>query len=134
VERVILIFQRYVPTVKKLIWTYCVLVFYMAFFNGLNRLNLAKLIKYFLILDIVVYCLLLLIFPGLWFIGYIFMILILGMILSYWICERLRQDKDSNWKKPAEVLVSVNVSLNAIFCIIISAAIIAGVFIAASAI
>ena len=105
----------------------------MAFSKNLNRLNLAKLITYFLILDIVVYWLLLIIFPGLWFIGYIFGILIIGTIVSYWICKRLRKGRDSNWRKSAEVLVSVNVSLNAIFCIIIIAAIITGEFIAASA-
>lgn len=103
----------------------------MVFYKNKNRLNLAKWVKNFLILDIVIYILLLLIFPNLWFIGYIFVLLIIGTIISYLMYEQLLKYKDNNWRKPAEILVTVIVSLNAIFCIIITAAIIIGVLNAA---
>jgi len=92
---------------------------------------LAKWVKNFLILDIVIYILLLLIFPNLWFIGYNFVLLIIGTVVSYLIYERLLKYKDNNWKKLAEIPMTINVSLNAIFCIIITAAIIIGVLNAA---
>jgi len=99
----------------------------MVFSQNKNRLNLAGWVKIFLILDIVIYGLLLLIFPDLWFIGYNFVLLIIGTIVSYLIYEKLLKSKDNNWRKLAEIPMTVNVSLNAIFCIIITAAIIIGV-------
>jgi len=106
---------------------------YMVFYKNKNRLNLAKWVKNFLILDIVIYILLLLIFPNLWFIGYNFVLLIIGTIVSYLMYEQLLKYEDNNWRKPAEILVTFIVSLNAIFCIIITAAIIFGVLNAAGA-
>jgi hypothetical protein len=99
----------------------------MLFYKNKNLLNLANLLKKILILDIVIFIFLLLIFPNLWFIGYIFVLLIIGMIISYLIYEKLLKDEDTNWRKLAEILVTSNVSLNAIFCIIITAAIISGI-------
>jgi hypothetical protein len=105
----------------------------MVFNKNKNRLNLATWVKIFLILDIVIYILLLLMFPNLWFIGYNFVLLIIGTIVSYLIFEKLLKYKDNNWRKLAEILVTMNVGLNAIFCIIITAAIIIGVLNAAGA-
>jgi hypothetical protein len=105
--------------------------FYMVFYKDKNRLNLARWVKNFLILDIVIYVLLLLIFPNLWFIGYNFVLLIIGTIVSYLIYEKLLKYKDNNWRKLAGIPMTVNVSLNAIFCIIITAVIIIGVLNAA---
>jgi hypothetical protein len=99
----------------------------MVFNKNKNRLNLAKWVKNFLILDIVIYVLLLLIFPNLWFIGYNFVLLIIGTIVSYLIYEKVLKYEDNNWRELAEILVMINVSLNAIFCIIITAAIVIGV-------
>jgi hypothetical protein len=101
--------------------------------NNKNRVNLATWVKYFLLLDIVVYILLLLIFPDLWFIGYQFGLLILGTVILYLIYEKLLQYTDNTWRKPAEILVTVTVGVNAIFCIIIIAAIIIGMLNAARA-
>jgi hypothetical protein len=64
---------------------------------------------------------------------YNFVLLIIGTIISYLIYEKLLKLKEDNPRKAAEILVSVNVGLNAIFCIIITAAIIIGVLIAARA-
>jgi hypothetical protein len=105
----------------------------MVFYTNKNRLNLAKWVKIFLILDIVIYILLLLIFPGLWFIGYNFILLIIGTMVSYLIYEKLLKYKDNNWRKLGEIPMTINVSLNAIFCTIIIAAIIIGVLNAARA-
>jgi hypothetical protein len=105
----------------------------MVFSENKNRINLAKWVKIFLLLDMVIYMLLLAIFPNLWFIGYNFVLLIIGTIVSYLIYEKWLQYKDNNWRNPAEILVTVNVSVNAIFCIIITAAIIIGVLNAARA-
>jgi membrane protein YdbS with pleckstrin-like domain len=105
----------------------------MVFNKNKNRLNLATWVKIFLILDIVIYISLLLMFPNLWFIGYNFVLLIIGTIVSYLIFEKLLKYKDNNWRKLAEILVTMNVGLNAIFCIIITAAIIIGVLNAAGA-
>jgi len=105
----------------------------MVFYKNENRLNLARWVKIFLILDMVIYFLLLLIFPNLWFIGYNFVLLIIGTIVSYLIYEKWLKYKDNNWRKLAEILVTSNVGLNAIFCIIITAAIIIGVLSAARA-
>jgi hypothetical protein len=102
----------------------------MVFPENKNHINLATWVKYFLILDIVVYIVLLLIFPDLWFIGYQFVVLIIGTVVLYLMYEKLLQYKDT-WKKPAEILVTVTVGINAIFCIIIIAAIIIGVLNAA---
>jgi hypothetical protein len=102
----------------------------MVFPENKNHVNLATWVKYFLILDIVVYIVLLLIFPDLWFIGYQFVVLIIGTVVLYLMYEKLLQYKDT-WKKPAEILVTVTVGINAIFCIIIIAAIIIGVLNAA---
>jgi hypothetical protein len=102
----------------------------MVFPENKNHVNLATWVKYFLILDIVVYIILLLIFPDLWFIGYQFVVLIIGTVVLYLMYEKLLQYKDT-WKKPAEILVTVTVGINAIFCIIIIAAIIIGVLNAA---
>jgi hypothetical protein len=104
----------------------------MVFDENINRLKLAKWIKFFLILDIVIYIFLLLVFPNLWFIGIYFALITIGTIISYLIYEKSLQYKDNNWRKPAEILGAINVGLNAIFCIIISAAMIIGVSIAAS--
>ena len=120
-------------TTKRLIPAYCLLTLYMVFYKNKNRLNLAKWVKNFLILDIITYILLLLIFPILWSIGYNFVLLIIGTIVSYLIYEKLLKYKDNNLRKLAEILVTINVSLNAIFCIIITAAIIIGVLNAARA-
>jgi hypothetical protein len=100
-------------------------------YKNKNRLNLAKWVEIFLILDIVIYILLLLIFLNLWFIGYNFVFLIIGTIVSYLIYEKFLKYEDDNWRKLAEILVTINVSLNAIFCIIIITAIIIGVLNAA---
>ena len=124
------IFQE--NTTTRLIPVYYWLIFYMVFSEKKNRLNLARWVKYFLLLDIVVYIVLLLIFPELWFIGYQFGLLIIGTVVLYLIYEKLLQYKDT-WRKPAEILVTVTVGVNAIFCIIIIAAIIIGVFNAAGA-
>jgi hypothetical protein len=105
----------------------------MVFNKNKNRINLAKWVKKFLILDIVIYVLLLLIFPNLWFIGYNFVLLITGTIVSYLIYEKLLKYKDNNLRKLAEIPMTINISLNAIFCIIITAAIIIGVLNAARA-
>jgi hypothetical protein len=105
----------------------------MVFNTNNNRLNLAKWVKNVIILDIVIYIFLHLIFPDLRFIVYIFVLLIIGTIVSYLIYEKLLKLKEDNPRKAAEILVSVNVGLNAIFCIIITAAIIIGVLIAARA-
>jgi hypothetical protein len=94
---------------------------------------LAKLVKNILIFDIIIFILLLLIFPNLWFIGYNFVLLIIGTIVSFLIYEKLLKYEDNNWRKTAEILVIINVSLNAIFCIITTAAIVIGVLNAASA-
>ena len=120
-------------TTKRLIPVYWLLIFYMVIYKNKNQLNLANWVKFFLILDIVIYILLLLLFPNLWFIGYNFVLLIIGTIISYLIYEKLLKYEENNWRKPAEILVSINVSLNAIFCIIITAAIIIGVLNAARA-
>jgi hypothetical protein len=105
----------------------------MVFNTNNNRLNLANWVKNVIILDIIIYIFLLLIFPDLWFIVYNFVLLIIGTIVSYLIYEKLLKLKEDNPRKAAEILVSVNVGLNAIFCIIITAAIIIGVLIAAKA-
>jgi membrane protein YdbS with pleckstrin-like domain len=105
----------------------------MAFHKNKNRIHLAKWVKFFLLLAVVIYMLLLVIFPNLWFIGYNFVLLIIGTIVSYLIYEKLLKYKDNNWRKLAEILVTMNVGLNAIFCIIITAAIIIGVLNAAGA-
>jgi len=105
----------------------------MVFYKNKNRLNLANWVKIFLILDIVIYILLLFIFPNLWFIGYNFVLLIIGTIISYLIYEKLLKYKDNNWRKLGEIPMTINVSLNAIFCIIITVAIIIGVLHAARA-
>jgi len=81
----------------------------------------------------VIYILLLLIFPNLWFIGYNFVLLIIGTIISYLIYEKLLKYKDNNWRKLGEIPMTINVSLNPIFCIIITVAIIIGVLHAARA-
>jgi|WetSurMetagenome_2_1015567.scaffolds.fasta_scaffold131860_1 hypothetical protein len=112
---------------QMLIPVYCLLKYYMVFYKNKNRLNLSKWVKIFLILDIVIYILLLLIFPNLWFIGYNFVLFIIGTIVSYLIYEKRLKYEENNWRKLAEILVTVNVSLNAIFCIIITSAIIIGV-------
>jgi hypothetical protein len=104
----------------------------MVFYKNKNLLNLARWVKIFLILDMVIYFLLLLIFPNLWFIGYNFVLLIIGTIVSYLMYEKWLKYKD-NWRKLAEILVTSNVGLNAIFCIIITSAIIIGVSNAARA-
>lgn len=92
---------------------------------------MARWITFFLILSVVICIFLLLIFPNLWLnIGYIFALVTIGTIVSYLIYEELLKYKDDNWIKVAEILVTINVSLNAIFCIIIIAAIIIGVLIA----
>ena len=104
----------------------------MVSYKNKNRLNLARWVKIFLILDMVIYFLLLLIFPNLWFIGYDFVLLIIGTIVSYLLYEKWLKYKD-NWRKLAEILVTSNVGLNAIFCIIITAAIVIGVSNAARA-
>jgi len=103
----------------------------MVFYKNKNRLNLANWVKIFLILDMVIYMVLLLIFPNLWFIGYNFVLLIIGTIISYLIYEKLLKYKDNNWRKLGEIPMTINVSLNAIFCIIITVAIIIGVINAA---
>jgi hypothetical protein len=105
----------------------------MAFHKNKNRIHLAKWVKFFLLLDVVIYMLLLVIFPNLWFIGYNFVLLIIGTIVSYLIFEKWLQYQDNNWRRPAEILVTINVSVNAIFCMIITAAIIIGVLNAAGA-
>jgi len=81
----------------------------------------------------VIYILLLFIFPNLWFIGYNFVLLIIGTIISYLIYEKLLKYKDNNWRKLGEIPMTINVSLNPIFCIIITVAIIIGVLNAARA-
>jgi len=105
----------------------------MVFYRNKNCLHLAKLVKNILIFDIIIFILLLLIFPNLWFIGYNFVLLIIGTIVSFLIYEKLLKYEDNNWRKTAEILVIINVSLNAIFCIITTAAIVIGVLNAASA-
>jgi hypothetical protein len=105
----------------------------MVIYKNKNRLNLATWVKIFLILDIVIYILLILIFPNLWFIGYNFVLLIIGTIFSFLMYEKLLKYRDNTWRKLAEILVTINVSLNAIFCIIITAVIIIGVLNAAGA-
>ena len=99
----------------------------MVFSNNKNHLKLATWIKNIFILDIVVYVLLLFIFPGLWSNGFIFISVAIGTIVSYLIYEKLVKNKDDTWKKPAEILVTINVSFNAFFCTITIAAIIIGV-------
>jgi hypothetical protein len=131
VEQGSFIFTDLLYITKRLIPVCCVWIFYMVLCTNKNRLNLAKWVKIFLILDIVIYILLLLIFPGLWFIGYNFILLITGTIVSYLIYEKLLKYKDNNWRELAEIPMTINVSLNAIFCIIITAAIIIGVLNAA---
>ncbi|HUK38069.1 MAG TPA: hypothetical protein VLV30_03025 [Methanomicrobiales archaeon] len=94
-------------------------------------MKLARWIKYFLISDVVLYILLLLIFPNLWLnIGIILALIIIGTIVSYSIYEELLKYRDNNWIKLAEILGIINVSLNAFFCTIIGAAMITGLFIA----
>ncbi len=105
----------------------------MDFYRNNNQVQLANWVKNFFILDIIIYISSLLIFPNLWSNGYNFVLLITGTIVSYLISEKLIKFRDNNWGKLAEMLVSVDISLNAIFCIIISSAIIIGVFIAANA-
>ena len=78
----------------------------------------------------VIYIMLLFVFPHLWFIGFIFALMTIGTIGSYFIYEELLKSKDKTWIRRAEFLGFMNVSLNAIFCIIISAAMIIGVLIA----
>ena len=103
----------------------------MVFDKNKNRLKLAQWTKNFLIFDMVIYIFSLLIFSNLWLnIGIIFAFIAIGTIGSYFIYEELLKYKDNNWIKPAEFLGIITVSLNAIFCIIISAAMIIGVFIA----
>lgn len=94
---------------------------------------MANWVKNFLILDMVIYIFLLIIFPNLWSNGYIFVFVGIGTIVSYLVYEKLLKYKDNNWRKLAEMLVTIDVGLNAIFCMIISAAIIIGVFIATNA-
>ena len=89
--------------------------------------------KKFFNTHIVIYILLLLIFPNLWFIGYNFVLLIIGTIVLFLIYEKWLKYKDNNGRKLAEILMTINVSLNAFFCIIITAAIIIGVLNAAGA-
>jgi len=132
-NRITSILQIYLYTTKRLIPVYCSLIFYMVFYKNKNRLNLANWVKFFLILDMVIYILLLLIFPNLWFIGYNFVLLIIGTIISYLIYEKLLKYKDNNWRKLGEIPMTINVSLNPIFCIIITVAIIIGVLNAARA-
>jgi hypothetical protein len=103
----------------------------MDFYTNKNRLNWAKWVTIFLTLDIISYLLLLVIFPNLWIIGYIVGLLIIGTIISYLIYEKLVKYNDNNWRKPAEMLETITIGLNAIFCIIIIAAIIIGVLNAA---
>jgi len=107
--------------------------FYMVSDMNKNRVNLAKKIKIFFMLDAGIFILLLLIFPNLWFIGFIFALIVIGMIVSYLIYEDLLKYGDTTWIRPAEILGTVTVGLNAIFCIIISGAMIIGVLIAAGA-
>ncbi len=64
-------------------------------------------------------------------IGIIFALITIGTIVSYLIYGELLKNPDNNWIKLAEILGTINVSLNAIFCIIISAAMFIGVLIAA---
>jgi hypothetical protein len=104
---------------------------YMDFYNNENRSALGNWVINFLILDVVIFTFLLLIFPALWSNGFVFVCVAIGTIVSYLIYEKLLKHKDNTWKKLAEMLVTIDISLNAIFCIIISAAIIIGVFIAA---
>ena len=92
---------------------------------------MAGWVRNFLILDVVIYIFLLLIFPGLWPNGEIFISIAIGTIVSYLIYEKLLKNKEDNWRKPGEILVAVNFGLNAIFCIIIIAAIVIGLFNAA---
>jgi hypothetical protein len=106
--------------------------FYMVFNEINDRIKIPGWVKVFLILDIVVYLLLLLMFPNLWFIGLYFGLLIIGTIVSSLIYEELSVEKDNTWRKPAKVLATIVISLNAIFCIVISAAMIIGVYIATS--
>jgi hypothetical protein len=104
----------------------------MVFYKNENRLPLTDWVKNILILDIVIYIFLLLVFPNLWFNGYTFILIAIGTIVSYLIYEKLLKDKDNTWRKPAKILVTIDVSLNAVFCIIISALIFIGVIIAAT--
>ena len=103
----------------------------MAISNNKNGLKLATWVKNFFILDIVVYVFLLFLFPGLWPNGYIFVLVAIGTIFSYLIYEKLVKNQDAHWRKPAEILVTVTVGFNAIFCMIIVTAIIIGVLHAA---
>src|SRR5512137_982782 len=107
------------------------MIFYMVFDMIENRLNPAGWVKNVVLLDIVVYSILLLIFSNLWFIGYTFVVLITGTIVSYLIYEKSVKRQDTPWRRPAEILVTADVGINAIFCIVITAAMIIGVVIAA---
>jgi hypothetical protein len=106
--------------------------FYMIFDEINDRIKLPGWVTVFLILDIVVYIFLLLIFPNLWFLGLYFGLLIIGTIVSSLLYEKISGDRDDNWIKPAKALATIIVSINAIFCIIICAAMIIGVYIAVS--
>ena len=104
----------------------------MVFDANTDRLQLAKWIKTFLLLDIVITISLLFIFPNLWLnIGFIFALVTIGTIVSYLIYEKLLHYEDTHLIRLAQILGTINICLNAIFCIIISAAMIIGVLIAA---
>jgi hypothetical protein len=98
-----------------------------------NKLKLAGWVTIILILDVVVYFFLLLIWPNLWLsMGAIFALLAIGTVVSYLIGEKIFVYRDNNLGKLAGVLGTVIVSLNAVFCIIISSLIIIGLFIAST--
>ena len=104
----------------------------MDFNNIKKRLKIAGWVRNFILLDIAVYIVLLLVFPNLWFIGIEFGLLIIGTIVSNLMYNEFPKNNDNTWRKPAGVLVAVNVSLSAIFCIIVSALMIIGVVIASN--
>ena len=109
------------------------MIVYMVFDSTEYRVHPAGWVKPVVFLDIVVYLSLLFIFPDLWFTGYTFVVLITGTIVSYLVYEKLFHHNDTPWKKPADILVAVDVGVNVIFCIIMLSAMMIGVLIAAGA-
>ena len=96
-----------------------------------DNIKLEKWVIDILVLDIAIYAALVLIFPDLWFNGITFFLVAAGTIVSYLVYEKVMNPQDTAWKKPAGILVTLDIGINAVFCIIISALIIIGVLVAA---
>ena len=118
---------------KKLIWARSVVKFYMDINKSIHSIKLAKWVVNVVLLDVAVYLVSLYIFPDLWFNWRIFVSIAIGTIVSYLLYTHWLQSSDTAWKNLAEILVTLDVGLNAVFCIIISALMVAGVAIAAGA-